>query len=344
MSLFRKLDLELPNLLGLFKHDERWLIVINADPDSMASAMALRRIMSRHVDDAAIAHVNDVQRPDNRAMIRRLRIPLARLTPELAAGYNRLAMVDSQPHHHPDFAPHRFSVVIDHHPLEEAETWTADYRDIRPGYGATSTMMTEYLNNLKIRPGMLLATALLYGIKTDTKSFERPFIDPDIRAFRYLAGKANMLLLSKIARVEMDKAWLPAFADALTRLRQLTRRGFLAHLGPVACPDQLVILADFCLRVDTVSWAAISGEWRGRGVVVFRGDGLSLDMGVLAKESFGEFGPAGGHKTMARAEFDLGAIPPGPLEDFVCSRLEACPGKPVRNLSRDLARSRVKPR
>jgi nanoRNase/pAp phosphatase (c-di-AMP/oligoRNAs hydrolase) len=181
---------------------------------------------------------------------------------------------------------------------------------------------------------MLLATALLYGIKTDTKSFERPFIDADIRAFRYLAAKANMLLLSKIARVEMDKAWLPVIANALGRLRPLSRRGFSAHLGEVDSPDLLVILADFCLRVDAVSWAAISGVWQGRAVVVFRGDGLSLDMGVLAKESLGALGPAGGHKTMARAEFDLGEISRESLGDFVCDRLEACPGKPARALTR----------
>ncbi|MBF0482702.1 MAG: DHH family phosphoesterase [Desulfovibrionaceae bacterium] len=330
MSLFRKLDLELPNLLRLFKHCDKWLIVINADPDALASAMALRRIMSHRVDEAVIAHVNEVRRPDNRAMIRRLRIPLTRLTPTLAAGFNRLAMVDSQPHHHPEFAPYHFSVVIDHHPLEENASWRADYRDIRPGYGAVSTMMTEYLHNLKVRPGMLLATALLYGIKTDTKSFERPFIDADIRAFRHLAAKANMLLLSKIARVEMDKAWLPVIAAALGRLSPLSRRGYAAHLGEVDSPDILVILADFCLHVDAVSWAVISGVWQGRAVVVFRGDGLSLDMGVLAKESFGALGPAGGHATMARAEFDLNAMPRRSLEDFVCERLEACPGKPVR--------------
>jgi len=334
MSLFRKLDLELPNLLRLFKHCDKWLIVINADPDALASAMALRRIMSHRVASAAIAHVNDVQRPDNRAMIRRLRIPLARLTPDLAAGFNRFAMVDSQPQHHTDFAPYHFSAVIDHHPIEETAAWRADYRDIRPGYGAVSTMMTEYLVNLKIRPGMLLATALLYGIKTDTRSFERPFIDPDIRAFRYLATKANMLLLSKIARVEMEKAWLPVIADALGHLRPLSRRGFSAYLGEVDSPDLLVILADFCLRVDAVSWAAVSGVWRGKAVVVFRGDGLSLDMGVLAKESFGAYGPAGGHATMARAEFDLGKVASESLGDFVCSRLEACPGKPLRTRPR----------
>ena len=334
MSLFRKLDLELPNLLRLFKHCDKWLIIINADPDAMASAMALRRIMSHRVAETAIAHVNDIQRPDNRAMIRRLRIPLTRLTPELAAGYNRFAMVDSQPHHHGDFAPYHFSLVIDHHPLEDVSDWRSDYRDIRPGYGAVSTMMTEYLHNLRIRPGMLLATALLYGIKTDTKSFERPFIDADIRAFRHLAAKANMLLLSKLARVEMDKAWLPDIARGLGRLRPLSRRGFSAHLGEVDSPDILVILADFCLRVDAVTWAAVSGVCRGRAVVVFRGDGLSLDMGVLAKQSFGAFGPAGGHATMARAEFDLDEKSLESLDDFVCDRLEACPGKPAGPLAR----------
>ena len=104
MAYFRKLDQKIAKLQELLNKNERWLILINADPDALASALALKRILAGKVEQVGIAHVNDVSRPDNLAMIRLLRIPTKRLTPPLAAQYDRFALVDSQPHHHPDFA------------------------------------------------------------------------------------------------------------------------------------------------------------------------------------------------------------------------------------------------
>ena len=64
MSYFRSLDNQITTLLELLSRDERWLIMFNADPDALASAMALRRIMIHRVADVAITHVNDISRPD----------------------------------------------------------------------------------------------------------------------------------------------------------------------------------------------------------------------------------------------------------------------------------------
>jgi nanoRNase/pAp phosphatase (c-di-AMP/oligoRNAs hydrolase) len=40
MAYFRKLDPKLAKLQELFNKNERWLILINADPDALASALA----------------------------------------------------------------------------------------------------------------------------------------------------------------------------------------------------------------------------------------------------------------------------------------------------------------
>ena len=83
--------------------DDRWCILINADPDALASAMALKRLLLPRVHNADIARVNEVTRPDNLAMIRYLRIPVRAWQPEKADQYTRFAIVDSQPHHHKAF-------------------------------------------------------------------------------------------------------------------------------------------------------------------------------------------------------------------------------------------------
>ena len=85
--------------------------------------------------------------------------------------FTKWALLDSQPHHSPEFKDIPFDIVIDHHPC--AGDITADFVDVREQYGATSTMMTEYLRGAKITPSQKLATALFYGIKTDTDNFVR---------------------------------------------------------------------------------------------------------------------------------------------------------------------------
>ena len=115
---------------------------------------------------------------------------LARVNRNLAEAIVR--MVDSQPHHHPAFQGIDWSLVIDHHPILPEHPVTAPFVDIRPDYGATSSILTGYLLNLGIRPGKLLATALVYGIKADTLSFERHFIEADVKAFSALTRFADM--------------------------------------------------------------------------------------------------------------------------------------------------------
>lgn len=327
MAYFRKLGPKLEKLLELFNKNQRWLILINADPDALGSAMALKRILAGRVEQVGIAYVNEISRPDNLAMIRYLRIPIKKLTPPLVAQYDRFALVDSQPHHHPDFADLYFSVVIDHHPRVAGMPVNADFVEILPEYGANATIMTEYLYNLGLRPGKLLATALLYGIKTDTQSFEREFHDNDMKAFRYLSKFYNKPLLHKIIRSEFRLEWLKYFTQAFRKMR-IVGKTISIFMGKVDSSDILVILADFFLRVHGLSSTVLSGIHEDKLIIVFRGDGLRRDMGKFAKRLFGDVGSAGGHKSMARAEIPIENLEGQSASQFVWERLNA--GSPTR--------------
>ena len=321
MSYFRMLP-HLHTMLEIFSREQRWLILIVADPDSMASAMALKRIMSRRVLDVEIAKVNTITRPDNMAMTRYTRLKMIPFHPGMLGRYDAFAMVDSQPHHNPVFKDIPFSIIIDHHPLPETP-YPAKYSDIRPKYGATSTLMIEYLHNLNIRPGKLLATALQFGIKTDTSSFERHFYDVDLRGYQYLSRFADHNLLSRIARSEFHLRWLDTFAKACTNLYGIGKSGQYVFAGQVDNPDILVNIADLFMRVYEIRWAAVAGQYGDTAVVIFRGDGISCDVGFYATQVFGAVGSAGGHKVMARAEFPVTATDGAELEMFIWKRLTA---------------------
>jgi len=320
MAISKLTDEKLHTLQTLLSREERWLIVINADPDSMASAMALKSILSRKVLDIGIGHINEIKRPDNLAMIRYLRIPTRRLIPNLIAQYDRFALVDSQPHHHPDFAGLNFSVVIDHHPILADKPVTAPLTDIRPKYGSNCSILTEYVQRLGIRPAKLLATALLYGIKADTQSFQRRFVDADINAFKFLTKFADHALITRIVRSEFHLEWMRYFSRAFYNLRRIGS-GLSAHLGKVQSPDILVVVADFFMRVHSISWDCVSGISGDTLVIIFRGDGIRKDMGKFAASLFAELGSAGGHKGAARAEIPLAALDGKDPELFVLKKL-----------------------
>ncbi|MDL2267701.1 DHH family phosphoesterase [Desulfovibrio sp. OttesenSCG-928-G15] len=313
---------KLAQLLGSFARDQRWLITIVADPDAMASALALKRILSHRVQDVTITKLNRLSRPDNLAMVRYTRLKMRTFRPAMLPRYTHFAVVDSQPTHNPALMEIPFSIIIDHHPLPETP-YDAAYVDIRPKYGATSTMMTEYLQSLKIRPGKLLATALQFGIKTDTDNFERHFYDGDLRAYQYLNRFADHNLLSRIARSEFHLHWLEFFAKACTNLYPVGSSGQFVYLGDVDNPDLLVNVADFFMRVYEIRWAAVAGSYKNTVVVIFRSDGISRNVGKFATHAFGSLGSAGGHRAMARAEFPIDAAQGADVEMFVFKRLMA---------------------
>ncbi len=281
-----------------FEGDNNVLILINADPDSIASAMAVKRLLWRKVSSVTISNINIIKRPDNIAMIRLLGVDLVPIKNIVKDSFNRFVIVDSQPNHNEIFTEYPPHVIIDHHPDTGA---SAPFVDIRPKYGATATIMTEYLRAAKIKPSSKLATGLFYAIKTDTDNFVRQTLIEDVRAFQFLYRHSNLHLINKIEQSELTVDFLKYFKIALDNKRVLKGHMF-AHLGQVVNPDICVIIADFFLKISSVNWSIVSGLYSKKLVIVFRNDGLRKDAGKVAKQSFGQIGSAGGHKSMARAE------------------------------------------
>ena len=109
------------------------------DPDAMASGLALRNVLRRTKQTAVLAALQGVTRPENQRMMNLLDIQVEILTPEQVVNFDRIAMVDVQPHAFRGVID-RVDLVIDHHP--EQPGYTAVYKDIRADYGSTSTILT----------------------------------------------------------------------------------------------------------------------------------------------------------------------------------------------------------
>lgn len=284
---------------SVFEKEDDVLVIINADPDALATAMAVKKLLRYRVKSVTITHPNEIRRLNNVLMVKRLRIPLHRLKDIKLDDYSKKVMVDSQPHHLPCFEKIDIHAIIDHHP---AGTYPdVKFVDIRPDYGATSSMIVEYLRAASLKPSVALATALFYGIKVDTQNFEQKSVLADGISFRYLFNIANRDLVRKFELTDLRRSELKYFAAALAELKYSKGR-YYSHLGRVRSPDVLVIVADFLNHVDDVDWVFVSGIHGEKLVVIFRCDGYRKSAGKLAEKIFGSLGSAGGHKGAARAE------------------------------------------
>ena len=316
----------LQRLQHLFSHEDRLLILIDPDPDAIASALALKRLLWRRLTACVIAPIRPITRSQNKRLVQVLGISLTPLNELNPHDFNRKALVDGQPAHNELFGGHRYDVIIDHHPRHPESR--ARLADIRPQYGATSTIMTEYLREARIKPSLKLATALYYGIKTDTSNFERLATEADVRAFHYLYGLTRRPLVRRLDFAEFSLPVLGYLRLALNRYR-IRHNRLYAFLGPLAAPDVLVILADFFLRAGESSWTIVGGIYQDTLVVIFRNDGLHKNAGRLAMQAFGKIGSAGGHADSARAEVPLKSTGMNPIaqwqewQDYIIHRVES---------------------
>ncbi len=278
------------------------------DPDAIASALALKEIISQKAGLARwiFLSTETAGRYQNIELLRALKMNIQRFSEANLADYRLVALVDSQP----GFFGEALSgltpqIVLDHHPYTRG--WQAELTDVRKNYGALSTIMTEYLLAAKVKIPRLLHTALLYGIKTDTNNFERDARMEDIGAYQFNFSRANRQLLRRIELNQIPDRFLKHFEHAFHNKHRLRDR-IVCFLGRVESTDACVQVADFFLRLIEVYYVVVAGIAKDRLVIIFRGDGYRRDCGQIAANAFGGFGRAGGHRSAARVEIALDAL------------------------------------
>lgn len=278
------------------------LLQHDPDPDAIGSALALRELLGRNRITTPIVTFGEVTRPENLAMIRFLDIQIDRITYEdLHKDGARLALVDVQPPYF-DQPLGRVDLVVDHHPKRTA--FKARFADLRTDYGATSTIFTEYLRAIGMEPSQRLATALLYGIKTDTLFLERGSILADLSAFTFLYPFANKAMITRIERPALPREDLEALGRALSRL-QLDNGVAVIHMGEINREDVIPQMAEFCLNIEGVEWGVVSGLVKDRVVISVRNVGYVKSAGDIMKKLYDDIGSAGGHRAMAKAVIPL---------------------------------------
>lgn len=291
----------LRRLLNALKGASSILIVPhnNPDPDAIASAVALSYLVDNKLNLACqIGYKGIVGRAENRAVTRYLGHPLQPLKMADLHAASHIVLVDTQPSfgNNPLSPSDKIAVVIDHHnPMEE--TVDADFVDIRPEIGASSTMLVEYLRAAKLTIPPDLATALFYGIKTDTMALQRGASSTDHEAFCYLLGFVDFEAIARIERAQVSADYFRTIVDTL-QLTMVYDYVITSHIPSMDYPDLTADISDLLLRTRGCRWVFCSGVYKDTVYFSIRTEN-KRGAGHIAREIAGELGTAGGHGSMA---------------------------------------------
>jgi len=272
----------------------------NPDPDSLAAAMALKHLfLQKTGQDATITYGGIIGRGENQAMIRLLEInavPFDRIDLEL---FQVVCMVDTQPGTGNNSFPadHPVHVVIDHHPQRSSCT-TCRWTDVRENYGASATILLEYLLAQEVSFGTKLASILFYAIKSETQDLGRDWIKADRDAYLHLLPLANNRILYKITHPKVPRDYFLSYNRAIENSK--TYDDILVfNLFSVDNPDIVAEMADFLLRVEGIEMVLGMGNYNNEEIISLRTSRADLNAGEVIQAVVKELGTSGGHHMTA---------------------------------------------
>ncbi|MDD5216536.1 MAG: DHH family phosphoesterase, partial [Candidatus Omnitrophica bacterium] len=169
------------------------------DPDALASAFALQYLAENFYGVASkIVYGGIVGRVENRAMVGILKMPVHKLKAADFKKYNRVALVDTQPVFENNAFPknRKATLVIDQHPSVERPA--AELSIVDTECGATSTILAQCLLLLRIEIPVRIATALAYGILTDTMNLYRAKHAEVIDIYLDILSRSDLWVLAHI--------------------------------------------------------------------------------------------------------------------------------------------------
>ena len=159
--------------------------------------------------------------------------------------------------------------------------------------------MTEYLQAAGLEPALLLATALFYGIKTDTRGLGRPNTSSAyVAAYAYLQSRLDVEILAEIEYAQVPADYFKGF-DAALRAAHAYDGVVIAYVGRMKYPDMAAETADFLLRLERAQWVICTGVYQETMTLSVRTRKWYGESGQLAQATIGDDGVAGGHGVMA---------------------------------------------
>jgi len=277
----------------------------NPDPDCLASAMALRHLFVMKLNrESVITFSGMIGRSENLAMAKELQIPLTPLGLVDLKEFQVVCMLDTQPGVGNNSLPPeaRVDIVVDHHPLRE-RTGACRWHDVRDDYGATATIVNEYLAAQGVSIGTKLATAIFYAIKSETQDLGREANHPDREAYLRLFPVSNKKLLYEITHPKLPIEYYLTIGNALENTK-IYNKVMVANLQKIVFPELVAEMADFLMRLEEIETVLCMGHYNTEMILSIRTVRHDINAGAIIGRLVAGLGKAGGHGMMAGGKID----------------------------------------
>lgn len=299
---------KMKELLNVLKKAKPISVVVhnNPDPDALASAASLRFLLQKMgFKNIKIHYDGLVGRAENQEVIRILKVPLF-LTVKISSPEKcQFILVDCQPFTGNVTLPKGVVpvAVIDHHPKRK-ETARVPFLDIRPDYGACSTILYEYFSSLDISIPANIATALSYAISSETLNLGREGSPADKKAYVELLSRLSFSQLSKTQYPKLSKDFVSNLSRAL--LNAFYYKNLIGVvLEELPYPDFAAQMADFLLRVRGMTWSLCLGTYGDVLFVSIRTTNTQADASKIIKKIIPAHGASGGHDMIAGGQVKI---------------------------------------
>ena len=270
------------------------------DPDAIASAYGLSVLLDRYGISSSICYRGRIERYTTNGLVERLGIKMMNI--ESASSLNpndEIILVDSQKGNTNIIDTDGDEIIcIDHHPtFENSRNVIYRYADIRPELGACSTIIAEYYIENNVPIDTKVATALIYGIKSDTMGLSRGVSSKDVDVYCHLFKLADSKILQSLEHSSIRFDDLKAYGNAINSIKVFNNVSF-ANTGS-DCPEALIAtISDFMLNLIEVNISIVYSLKKEGIKLSIRSTG-EYDAGKLTNAALEGIGGGGGHASMA---------------------------------------------
>ena len=287
----------------------------NPDPDAMSCAMGVARIAESVGTETTLQYSGEIRHQENRAFRTVLDLDLEPVEASSQLASDAVVLVDHN-------TPRGFTgaqtvepvAVVDHHPGNGAGT---KFTDVRTDYGAASTIVVEYLDDigatmadedgssdLELSPE--LATGLLYGIQSDTNHLTNGCSRAEFDACATLFSGIDEDLLDRIANPQVSDDVLQVKATAITEKR-VEGPFAVCDVGEIGNVDAIPQAADELMHLEGVTAVVVYGEHDGTLHLSGRSRDDRVHMGETLRHAISDIpmASAGGHARMGGGQLSV---------------------------------------
>src|SRR5665213_2418431 len=296
-------------LVRLLKGKKNILITTHEhpDPDALASAAGLSRLIEAAIDGAkaTLCIKGRVGGGINEAFIRFSNIKYLPWDDAALPNYDAIVLLDTQPafSYSPLPAGMMPLAVIDHH-RKRGRKLACNFCDIRTDVGATSSIIFSYFMELEapIKPD--LGATLLFGIESDLAGAAGAPGELDNIALSGLTLIADARKLYQMRYVDLPQSYYTAYASGLANA-SWQDVALMSHLETIDSMEKPAVLADFLLRFDKVQWALVSAIYDGRLMLSLRTSNSKMSAADIMRRLTKTLGEGGGHRSKAGGAIKL---------------------------------------